>query len=128
MAVKSIFETICDTLNSDEKLKEEKVITYPPATKKGECKEPYVVLKQDGGSKIGSFSSERVYYRFMIYVPRSMYSNLEYYESIVKNVIDTKLYPMLMPTGQKETDYYDDNLNAHLRTFLYSNNVRNKHL
>lgn len=128
MDVKSVYELILDAFKEDEKMIEEKIIAYPPATKVGECREPYVVVKQDGASQVGDFSSQKVYYRIMLYVPIKMYSRLEYFENIVKNVLDGKLYPMLMPTGQKEGDYYDDNINAHLRTLLYSNNVRDKHL
>ena len=46
----------------------------------------------------------------------------------LKKIIEKKLFPLLVPTGQKMTDYYDDNYKAHLRTILYRNSVRNKHL
>ena len=62
------------------------------------------------------------------FIESNMYSFLEEYERSVKKVLDEDLFPMIMPTGQKEGDFYDDNYNAHLRAFLYRNNVRNKHL
>ena len=30
--------------------------------------------------------------------------------------------------GQTETDFYDDNINGHLRVFLYQSNERDKYL
>lgn len=119
---KTIWQNICDVLTSKG------IDVFPPATKYGECKKPYVVLKQDGSSQIGDYSSERVYYRFILYVPKNKYSHLSVFEKEVKKIIDEELFPLIMPVGQNETDYYDDNFNAHMRSFLYSNNVRNKHL
>lgn len=119
---RSVWEIISDTLI------ENGFDVYPPATHVGECEKEYIVLKQDGSSQIAGYSSEVVYYRFMLYVPREKYSFLDEYTKSVKKVLDEQLYPMIMPTGQSEGDYYDDNYNAHLRAFLYRNNVRNKHL
>lgn len=101
---------------------------YPPATKVGECKSPYIVLKEDGSSQINNYSSERVYYRILLYVPRNMYSQLTVLESEVRKVLDDELYPLILPTGQSDPDFYDDNYNAHMRAFFYRNNRRNKHL
>lgn len=111
-----------------EQLKEAGIDVYPPATKKGECKSKYVVVKQDGSSQIGNFSSEQVYYQFMLYVPQNEYDTLSDFEAEVKKALDERLYPMLMPTGSTMPDYYDDSIKAHTRSFLYRNNVRNKHL
>ncbi len=118
----SVWEMICD------KLIENGIDAYPPATHEGECLSPYVVVKQYGSTQIVNFSSERVYYLFLLYVPRNQYSMLEDFENKVKAVLDGELYPMLMPSGSKEADYYDDNYHAHMRSFMYHNNVRNKHL
>lgn len=101
---------------------------FPPGTKIGECKKRYVVLKEDGSSQVGNFSSERQYYMFMLYVPQNEYSKLSKFEYDVKEVLANEMYPILMPTGQKMSDYYDDNYKAHMRSLLYRNNVRNKHL
>lgn len=119
---KTIWQIISDTLN------ENGVDVFPPATKIGECKSPYVVLKQDGSTQIEKYSSEYVYYRFIVYVPRNKYSELSNFENKIKKILADNLFPMIMPVGQTESDYYDDNYNAHMRAFLYRNNVRNKHL
>lgn len=119
---KTVWQLICD------KLTEKKIDVFPPATHTGECKKPYVVLKEDGSAKIKDYSSRVIYYRFMLYVPRNKYSYLDEYEKLVREILDSELYPLIMSTGQSESDYYDDNYNAHMRAFLYRNNVRVKHL
>lgn len=102
---------------------------YPPAIKNGECKAPYVMFKQAGANRLGRYSSRRDFYEFYLYVPRNKYSFLSDYEAQVKQVLDNPpLYPMIMPTGSKENDYFDDNYNAHLRILTYYNNVRDRHV
>ena len=122
METRNVWEIISDTL------KENGWDVFPPGTKKGECKSKYIVLKQDGSSQVGSFSSQFDYYMFLLYVPSNEYSKLGTYEKQLKDLLASKLFPLLVPTGQKMTDYYDDNYKAHLRTILYRNSVRNKHL
>lgn len=119
---KNVWQLISDAFT------EAGIENYPPAIKKGTCKSKYVVFKQDGSSQIGSISSEVVYYTFMLYVPQNQYSQLSDFENEVKKVLDEKMFPILMPTGSKQTDYYDDNLNAHMRSFTYRNSVRNRRL
>lgn len=111
-----------------KKLEENSIKVYPPATHKGECKEQYVVLRQSGSSQLGNFSSEIVYFDFLLYVPYNKYQTLDDFERTVKNVIDTQLYPMLMPTGNNTPDYYDDEIKGHMRSFKYRIVRRNKHL
>ena len=110
-------------------LKQNGIDVYPPATKDGQCKKPYVVVKKGGSMQLQNYSTQRDFYDFLIYVPREQYDILSDYEAEVKKVLDSPpIYPMLMPTGQTENDYYDDNINAHLRIITYYNNVRVKHL
>lgn len=118
----SVWETIYSTLTQAG------IDVYPPATKKGECKSEYVVIKQDGSSQVGNFSSESVYYHFMLYVPQNKYNTLSTFENKVKKILNEQVYPLLMPAGSSMPDYYDDAVQAHMRSFLYRNNVRNKHL
>lgn len=110
-------------------LKRGGIDVYPPATKDGQCKNPYVVIKKSGSMQLRTYSTQRDFYDFLIYVPREQYDILSDYEAEVKKILDSPpIYPMLMPTGQTENDYYDDNINAHLRIITYYNNVRVKHL
>lgn len=112
-----------------EELKKKGIDVYEPANKVGECKKPYVVVKFAGSTRYYNYSSKRNYYNFLLYVPRNMYSYLSDFEVKVKEVLDSPpLYPLIMPTGSSENDFYDDNLNAHLRIFNYYNNQRVKHL
>lgn len=104
------------------------ITVYPPATKIGECREKYVVLKQSGSAQVRSFSSEFVYYQFLLYVPQNKYHELDEYSVSVKEAIEEKLYPMLMPVESNIADYYDESIKAHMRTLMYRNSVRNKHL
>lgn len=99
---------------------------YPPATHNGECTSPYIVLKRDGSAKVPQNSSQYQYMRVMLYVPRNQYSKLDEYQKQIENVIQEKIFPLLLPTGQIESDYYDDNYNAHMRAMLYRNVRRNK--
>ena len=123
MEEKNVWQIIFSTLSDNG------IEVYPPATRNGKCTNPYVVLKKGGSNKIFGYSSKRDYYLFMLYVPRTQYSILSDFEAAVKSILDVPpLYPMIMPTGETENDYYDDNLDAHLRMFTYYNNVRVKHL
>lgn len=118
----SVWKTIQETLE------ENGFDTYPPGLKVGECKKPYIVLKQSGGNQLSNYSSETIYYDFMLYVPKNKYSYLDDFEKSVKIVLDSKLYPMIMPTGSTDPDFYDDEVKAHMRSFMYRNTRRNKHL
>lgn len=117
---KTIWEIISDTLVKNG------FKVYPPATSKGECIEPYIVLKQDGVTKIPGLSSERVFHMVMLYVPKERYSYLARYEMEVKEAMK-ELYPMVISAGETNTDYYDDNYNAHMRYLLYRSNVKINH-
>ena len=118
----SIWQTIFKELEKNN------VDVYPPGTKCGECKDKYVVVKQDGKAQARSFSSEFVYYLFLLYVPKNQYSEMDGYEEQVKAILDNELYPTLMPVDSTIPDYYDDEVKAHMRSFVYRNCVRNKHL
>lgn len=123
MEERTVWQIIFDTLQ------ENGIDVYPPTTKNGECKNPYVVVKFGGSTKYYNYSTQRDYYDFYLYVPRNYYSELANFEADVKKILDSPpLYPMIMPTGNSENDFYDDNINAHMRIFTYYNNKRVKHL
>ncbi|MBO7695443.1 MAG: hypothetical protein J6T10_22690 [Methanobrevibacter sp.] len=123
MKDKNVWEIIVTTLL------ENGINAFPPASKIGQCKERYVVVKRGGSSRIKNYSSRRDLYEFFLYVPKEEYSQLSDFQMQVEKVLAKQpLYPMIMPTGDIENDYYDDNINAHLRILTYYNNVRDKHL
>jgi len=100
---------------------------FPPATHKRDCMKPYVMLKQDGIGQVLGYSSDRVYFRFQIYVPQDNYNLLDEMEKKVKDVLDNDLYPFILPSGSQEPDWFDDNINAHMRAFIYHITRRRKH-
>ena len=119
---KTIWELAMDAFNETD------IEIYPPATKNGECKKPYVVLKTEGSTQIPGYSSEYHYYSFLCYVPQNQYSELEKLKSKVKKVLSDKMYPILMPTGEESQSFFDSSVRAHMSYIMYRNNVRNKHL
>lgn len=116
---KTLWEIISETFISNG------IMCYPPASKNGECKENYIVLKQAGSVQVESYSSEWVYYMLMLHVPRNKYTELERFENEVNRIIRESLYPMIKPTGLKNNDFYDDNINAHVRSFTVRSTKRN---
>lgn len=122
MEEKTIWEIIV------EELQESGIDTFPPATKKGDCVEEYIVVKKEGGSQIGNFSSEVHYYSILLYVPQNKYQDLERLKNRVKKIMDEKLYPTLMPTGLEQPDFFDDSIKAHMGTLQYRASVKVKHL
>lgn len=119
---KSVYQTLFDTL------KKNGFDVFPPATKRGECRKPYIVLKGSGSSQIEQFTSRVVYIRVLLYVPQNEFSKLDGYEKSVRKVIDEQVYPLVKFTGQTEPDFFDDNINGHLRAMLYQYNERDKYL
>lgn len=122
MDIKTIWERIADALRLHG------IDVYPPATKQGECKSEYVVIKEDGSNQIGTFSSESHYYTILCYVPKERYTQLSRFKQEIKAIVATDLYPMLMPTGQETPDFYDDTVKAHMVSITYRNSVRNEKL
>ena len=103
--------------------------TYPPSTKHGDCKEPYVVLKDAGSSPVVGKSSEYHYYEIMCYVPMNSYHTLNDFVERCKAVMrEDPIFPMLVPTGVQTPSFFDDSFNAHMISVQYRNNVRNNHI
>lgn len=109
-------------------LKNNKIDAFPPATKKGECKKEYVVVKNSGSSQIGNLSSEVHYIDILCYVPQNKYTTLETFKKNVKKIIHDNLYPRVMETGSETIDYYDEEIKGHMVSFMLRNSVRNKYL
>ena len=91
---------------------------YSPGQKEGECTEPYVVVKNDGGYDHVSISSFREQYAIQVYVPKKKYSLLEPMVTKVKEAMKD-LYPMIKWYGQLQPSYYDDILKAHQQILEY---------
>lgn len=118
----SIWRTIQKTLEEND------IKTYPMGVKVGECKEPYVVLKESGSAQVSRFSSEFVYYQFLLYVPKNKYQILDDFEQSVKKVLNEQVFPTIRSMGSNDPDYYDDEIKAYMRSFIYRNVRRNKYI
>lgn len=94
---------------------------YGPAMHPEECKEPYLVIKNDGANKHTRFSSSREQYVIYIMVPRTQYSKLEPLVQSVKKDMK-ELYPMFLPYDNLSLpSFYDDTVKAHYATLEYEN-------
>lgn len=93
---------------------------YSPGMKTGDCISPYVVVKNDGSSKMASFSTDNDLYSIMCYVPRDAYSQLEVFIQSVKQAMKD-LRPMILPYGMQTPSYYDDAFKAHMVSIEYKN-------
>lgn len=102
-------------------LKNKGFSVYPPATKVGECTEPYLVLKTSATTQKLRYSSMVTYYDVLCYIPRGQYSQLEVYFQSVKDAMK-ELQPMIMPTYTDTEPFYDDMVKAHMVSTQYRNN------
>ena len=91
---------------------------YSPGQKEGECTEPYLVVKNDGGYDHISISTFREQYSVQVYVPKKNYSLLEPLVMEVREVMK-ELYPMIRWYGQMQPSFYDDVLKAHQQILEY---------
>lgn len=93
---------------------------YPPQVKIGECASPYVVVKLGSTSQLEDFSSDRVVYEVLAYVPRQSYSFLEPYVESLKEAM-SELRPLVRYSHGITASFYDDTLKAHMVTLDYYN-------
>lgn len=93
---------------------------YFPGVKVGECKRPYVVVKNNGSAQHVLFSTDVDQYSVMCYVPQLGYSGLEPLVQAVKASMK-KLEPMIRPYGMQTPSFYDDAYKAHMVSIEYKN-------
>ena len=101
-------------------LKAEGFEVYSPSQKTGECKSPYIVIKDSGLSELSGISSNQQIYEVMCYVPKDKYSELDEFVVTVKNSMDG-LFPMIRPVHYQTPSYYDDSVKAHMISIQYLN-------
>lgn len=99
-------------------LKDNGFDVYFPGQYKGECLNPYVVVKQSGSIDTITVSSERPMYDLMVYAPENNYSMLEQIVYDMKQCLK-KLYPMITYSGNETSAYYDDEKKAHMISVQY---------
>lgn len=93
---------------------------YTPAQKEGECKAPYIVVKDAGTTQYNQFSTTRTLYDVMCYVPKNQFTKLEEYVSKVKESMKG-LEPMIKPVLFETASFYDDTVDAHMISIQYYN-------
>ena len=103
-----------------DSLKADGFEVYPPAIKTGQCKRPYIVVKDNGSSKISDISSMYHYFLIMCYVPQDNYTDLPDYVKSVENSMK-KLQPEIVSTNTISGSFYDTSVNAHMQSLQYSN-------
>lgn len=101
-------------------LKNKKFDVYSPGIKTGECTSKYIVVKNDGASKVAGISSSEDKYAIMCYVPKDSYSELEPFIQKVKEAMNM-LKPMILPTGSQTPSFYDDSVKGHMVSIEYKN-------
>jgi hypothetical protein len=97
--------------------------TYFPAQHEGKCVAPYVVVKDNGTSKLTDISSTITYYTLWCYVPKEVFSTLEPFVKSVKEEMKL-LEPAVMPTYFETPSFYDDTVEAHMISVQYRNNKK----
>ena len=93
---------------------------HSPGTKTGDCMNKYIVVKNNGSSKMAGFSTDVDLYSIMCYVPKDKYSQLEPFVQEVKKAMK-ELEPMILPYGSQTPSFYDDSFKAHMVSIEYKN-------
>lgn len=93
---------------------------YFPTQHKGECKSPYVVIRDAGTSQLSDYSTVLTVYELLCYVPKDRYAELQPYKDSVK-VAMRGLKPMLIPTRYETAPFFDDTVDAHMTAVQYRN-------
>ena len=104
-------------------LKKEGFDVYSPGVKEGECLKEYIVVKNNGSTKLPSFSTDDDLYSVMCYVPKFRYSELEVLVQKVKKAMK-KIEPMILPYGSQTPSFYDDSIKAHMISIEYKNHKK----
>lgn len=106
-----------------EYLKFKKFDIYSPEQKIGQCKSPYIILKNGGEVKRLDCSTNDSTYTIFCYVPRDMYSYLEEYVIQVKDAM-RELFPKFIPSGLETSSFYEEDIKAHMVSIEYINHKK----
>lgn len=101
-----------------EHLKSNGFDVYSLAQRKGICKSPYLVLRNNGSNKDGSTTTTA--YEILVYVPVNQYSFMEDYIEEVQDCMQ-KLFPAVqVEDGQNVSLHYlDDDVQAYMCSLPY---------
>lgn len=110
-----------------DKLVEHGLTAYPPATHKGDCLAPYIVIKDGVTTKIAGTSSTRKLLTFIVYVPSRRYTDIEGIKQSVKATLD-ELYPELLFTGNETQPFLEDDNKSWNVSLEYRYSCRERHI
>lgn len=96
---------------------------YPPAVKIGECKEDYLILKDDASARYQNLSTEINYYDVLCYA--KTYTGVLKLADFVRDVM-CSYTPNMFPTGVETGAYYDDDVRAYMVSIQYRAMRRDK--
>lgn len=99
-------------------LKNEGFAVYSPGQHEGDCTTAYVVVKDEGTTQFGNFSSSKTLYDILCYVPKDQFSQLEPFVQRLE-VSMLKLYPQVRPAHYKTPSFYDDTVKGHMISVQY---------
>lgn len=116
----NILEKIYDTISVDG------TETYFPGQHKGDCTDPYVVVKSSGSMEEIDVSSERPIYDILLYVPKNQYSKIEGFRAETKQKLK-RLFPLISYTGSETESYYDESVKGHMISLQYQGIRKIKH-
>lgn len=93
---------------------------YFPAQKTGECKKPYLVIKDEGLSRFQQFSSKLQMYSIMAFVPGVRFGDLE---PLIDRVDEEmkELFPLFVSTFFRTPSFYDDTVKGYMISSQYRN-------
>lgn len=93
---------------------------YFPTQHEGECKSPYVVVRDAGTSQYGTYSTVITNYELLCYVPKNQYTSLQPYKDSVREALKS-LWPMIIPTRYETPPFFDDTVDGHMTALQYRN-------
>lgn len=82
----------------------------------GECREPYLVLRNNGASQVRSLEAQE--YEVLLYYPFGKYSTFEDYIESVKECMNG-LYPGVELVEDQQPHYPDDDVKAYMTSLIY---------
>lgn len=99
-------------------LKQEGFDVYSLGQHEGECKNPYLVLRDNGVTRRQSIEVPE--YEVLLYYPMDHYSEFSGYISGVKTAMN-KLFPSLKLVEDEQPHYPDSEKRAYMTSLIYRN-------
>lgn len=94
-----------------------------PGQSNGDCKSKYIVVKFDGETGHGEFSTNDTIYSLLCYVPKDRYSMIDDFIREVQKSMK-QLEPMIKSNNEVSSSFYDDNFKAYYVSLTYKNYKR----